>query len=182
MSFFLIMKIIPLSVLIISLVISSCKGKIEDPNTSDKALVQKVSYGLFHERELEIKSQLIIDSFRDFAVFRYFDPTNTDSLNLDVVKRVFDDDSILVYYDDTSRLVKSKTYQIEGRDIIVKKYFSDNGGIADGEYFIYWCDNLGLISIQSQAWGNFEMFYYENDKVSQLLKQDILGLFTRQLD
>ncbi len=176
------MKIITLSVLVVSFVISSCGRKTEDSNTSEKALVSRVSYGLFHEKEGEIKGQLNIDSFSDFAEFRYFDPTNSDSFNLDVVRRFFDNDSILVYYDDTVKLVKSKTYQIEGRDIVVNKYFSNNGGIADGDYLIYWCDNLGLISIQSQAWGNFEMFYYENEKVTQLLKLDTLGLFTRHLD
>ena len=64
------MKIISLSVLIASFVISSCGGNIDDSNTSEKTLVNKDSYGLFHEKEGEIKIQLNSDSFNEFAEFR----------------------------------------------------------------------------------------------------------------
>jgi hypothetical protein len=173
-------KILILGVWVLIPIINSCTGKKNTSESLERNDVKIIGYGLFHEIEWEAETQVIINDSTDFIEYVYpANPTQPDSFTIHVAKRIILNDSILIYYDDTTRLVNSKTYRIDGKEREVRKYFSDAGGIADGEYLVYWNDNLGLICVQSQIWGDFELFYYENDKISQVLKPDTLGLFNR---
>lgn len=172
-------KILVLGVWVLITIINSCTGKENTSESLERNDVKIIKYGLFHEIEWEEGTQVLINDSTDFIEYLYTAPTQPDSFTIHVAKRIMLNDSILIYYDDTTRLISSKTYSIDGKDREVRKYFSDAGGLADGEYLIYWNDDLGLISLQNKAWGSFEVFYYGNDKISQVLKADTLGLFDR---
>ncbi|MEB2786933.1 hypothetical protein [Algoriphagus persicinus] len=173
-------KILVFGVWILITIINSCTGNKNTSESLEKNYVKIIGYGLFHEIEWQTETQVLINDSTDFIEYLYpADLAKPDSFSIHVVKRIILNDSILVYYDDTTRLISSKTYTIDGEETEVRKYFSDAGKLADGEYHIYWNDDVGLISLQNQAWGNFEMFYYENEKLSQVLKADTLGLFDR---
>ena len=175
-------KILVFGVCALIAIIISCRGK-ENADSLNKKNVKIIGYGLYHEIQWVEETQVLISDSTDFVKYIYAAKlTQSDSFTIAVVKRSTLNDSILIYYYDTSKLINSKTYLIDGKERKVKKYFSDAGKLADGEYLVYWNDDLGLISFQSQAWGDFEMFYYENDKITDVLKADTLGLFDRYGD
>lgn len=149
---------------------------MEDKNTDNRD-VTITDYRINREVDHVTKTTVMVQNDGEVIEYAYPAPVQPDSFTLHVVKRNLSNDSILIYYDDTARLVNNKIYVVDGKSWEIKKYFSDAGGIADGEYLLYMNNDLGLIAIQDQSWGNFGLFDYENGKISQQLKSDSLDFF-----
>ena len=165
-----------------SLVIIALMLLVQSCSNETKGKVTVTDYDLRHKAENHMEAEVIIKLNGDEKEYIIKDPADSDSLTYFVIKQDLNNDSLLMLFADTLHLINKKSYLIDGKSWEVKKYYSDAGGIADGEYLIYFNDELGMIALQSQAWGGYQLFDYENGTIGEYLKKDSMGFFHRFKD
>ena len=120
------------------------------------------------------ESYLKIEFFDDHAVYTYCKDASFHSDSLYPLIRYYENDTNLFVHGDTCILTKTISFKTELGEIKIKKFLDDVSSAIDDEWYYYFIDSIGLISV-SNAWDYFETI--ESDELTSSLVESLLNYF-----
>jgi len=143
--------------------------------TSDRLEIREFSGNGYLNRTT--KGKLVTRQTNDSIIYSY----SSDTLNYDYVfTKIKKEDKRLLYYNTDLLFIDRRIFEIGERDIIVDRFDYDDPTMSDEESSLFYVDNYGVISIQSEAWTHKTLFkkgeQFDNDLLL-ILESDTSGFY-----
>ncbi len=143
-----------INILILIVIGTSC-------NNLEKELISVYHFRLFTTNSEEISDTTILTKkFKIFdnRTFEIYSEPGEDSLFNYAVDPLNELEERILFFNDTCKLVESKTYRLNGKEIEINKYNLDRENSEDEESYIYYNTEIGLIAVYNYSWFTFDYF------------------------
>lgn len=152
----------------------SCSKPASNNNSKH---VQIKHYTLDGELRDVYKTDLFINESRDSIIYRY---AISDTVDLYTVGIRKGNDMELTHFKQRIPIVDRKTFNVDGKDIEIKKYNFDMPDEVDEEEYVYLINDYGLVSTKGHGW--IYIIHFDDGgqfgrKAFELLQTDTSGFF-----